>query len=298
MMHWMAQDQAQFMRQFVPNPTDSVIYMQYGPSLQAFRDIGGDAVLGVTYSSVVAHLQDQIGLAFSDRYRKRWGPKSTPLVGCETYDACWHWAIAAAVAGGSGAPGEHDQNRKVSYWLRYLPYRGVQGVTRYWRDPPEDPWPYQAAIPYPDATNDPSLGHGAPVLPDPGSREASNSHHATSLYHGEFPDAALVEGMNETVPESELLLSCRGVSKFFGAMAAVDNIDLDVRPGEVLGIGGPNGAGKTTLFDVVSGLTQVETGSIRFMGKEILGLSPWSIRHLGIARTFQLNAGFDNLDGA
>ena len=158
MMHWMAQDQAQFMRQFVPNPTDSLIYMQYGPSLQAFRDIGGDAVRGVTYSSVVAHLQDPIGLAFSDRYRKRWGPKSTPLVGCETYDACWHWAIAAAVAGGSGAPGEHDQNRKVSYWLRHLPYRGVQGVTRYWRDPPEDPWPYQAAIPYPDATNDPSLG--------------------------------------------------------------------------------------------------------------------------------------------
>ncbi len=101
--------------------------------------------------------------------------------------------------------------------------------------------------------------------------------------------------MSETIPGSEPLLLCRGVSKFFGAMAAVDNVDLDLWPGEVLGIGGPNGAGKTTLFDVVSGLTQAEIGSIRFMGKEILGLSPWTIRHLGIARTFQLNAGFDTL---
>ena len=157
-MHWMAQDQAQFMLQFVPNPTNSIVYMQYGPSLQAFRDIGGDAVLGVTYSSVVAHLQDDIGRHFADRYRTRWGEKSTPLVGCETYDACWHWAIASCVAGGTGGPGEHDQNRKVGGWLRHLPYRGVEGISRYWRDPPEDPWPYQAAIPYPDATTDPSLG--------------------------------------------------------------------------------------------------------------------------------------------
>ena len=95
--------------------------------------------------------------------------------------------------------------------------------------------------------------------------------------------------------QSEPLLSCRGVSKYFGAMAAVDNIDIELRSGEILGVGGPNGAGKTTLFDVISGLTPADSGSIRFLGKEIRGLSPWTVCHLGVARTFQLNAGFDTL---
>lgn len=159
MCHWVAQDQAQFMLQFTPNPTDSLIYMQYGPSLQAFRDIGGKAVEGVTYSSVVAALQDEIGRDFIARYKKRWGEDSTPMIGSESYDACWHWATAAAIAGGTAGPDGHDQNRQVSWRMRRLIYRGVQGVTRYWRDgPSEEPWPFNAAIPYPDATRDPSLG--------------------------------------------------------------------------------------------------------------------------------------------
>ena len=52
---------------------------------------------------------------------------------------------------------------------------------------------------------------------------------------------------------SEPLLSCQGVDKYFGALAAVRDMTFDVFPGEALGIGGPNGAGKTTLFDVISG---------------------------------------------
>lgn len=70
-------------------------------------------------------------------------------------------------------------------------------------------------------------------------------------------------------PDVQPLLSCRGVGKRFGALAAVNNLSFDVMPGEVLGIGGPNGAGKTTLFEVISGLNPASEGDILFGGKAI-----------------------------
>lgn len=91
------------------------------------------------------------------------------------------------------------------------------------------------------------------------------------------------------------LLSCRNVSKYFGAMAAVKDLSFDLHAGEVLGIGGPNGAGKTTLFELVSGLNPADQGQIVLDGREIQALPPHSICHLGIARMFQSNAGFDTL---
>jgi branched-chain amino acid transport system ATP-binding protein len=91
------------------------------------------------------------------------------------------------------------------------------------------------------------------------------------------------------------LLSCSPVSKHFGALAAVNDLTFDVAEGEVLGIGGPNGAGKTTLFEVISGLNPATAGAITFAGRPITRLSPERICHAGIARTFQLNAGFDSL---
>jgi len=91
------------------------------------------------------------------------------------------------------------------------------------------------------------------------------------------------------------LLACRNVSKHFGALAAVNDLSFEVAPGEVLGIGGPNGAGKTTLFEVISGLNPASGGDIVFDGRPITRLSPEYICHAGIARTFQLNAGFDSL---
>ena len=92
-----------------------------------------------------------------------------------------------------------------------------------------------------------------------------------------------------------LILECRGVTKNFGALAAVDNLDLSIGHGEVVGIGGPNGAGKTTFFDLLSGLSSVTAGEIRFLGREITKLAPHQICHLGMARTFQLNSGFDQM---
>ncbi len=91
------------------------------------------------------------------------------------------------------------------------------------------------------------------------------------------------------------LLSVRNVTKSFGALAAVKDLSFDVAEGEVLGIGGPNGAGKTTLFEVISGLNPATAGSIVFAGRDITRASPEAICHAGIARTFQLNAGFDSM---
>lgn len=149
--HWVPQDLAQFMLQFVPSPTNSLVYMQYGPSLAAFREIGKDATNGVLYSTVIASLRDEIGEDFNNRYKERFGPSSSPLVAAQVYDSAHYYALAAAIAGGTGGPGEFEQNRKVSERLRNLIYRGVMGTTHFFK-------PEQAAIPYPDATNDPSLG--------------------------------------------------------------------------------------------------------------------------------------------
>ena len=91
------------------------------------------------------------------------------------------------------------------------------------------------------------------------------------------------------------LLTCKGVSKHFGALAAVNNLSFEVAQGEVLGIGGPNGAGKTTLFEVISGLNPATGGSVIFDGRDITHLPPEAICHAGIARTFQLNACFESL---
>ena len=148
--HWVPQDLAQFILQFVPNPTNSLVYMQYGPSLAAFREIGKAATNGVLYSTVVASLQDEIGQDFNNRYKKKFGPSASPLVAAQVVDSTNIWAIAAALAGGTSGPGEPEQNRKVAARLRPFIYRGTMGTMHFNTE--------QGAIPYPDETKDPSLG--------------------------------------------------------------------------------------------------------------------------------------------
>jgi len=149
--HFYPQDLAQFMVQFVPNPTPSLIYMQYGPTLPAFREIGKEAVNGVLFSTVVGCLQDEIGKDFEARYKAKFGANAGHMSGGQSYDGAYIWAIAAALAGGSGEPGNDEQNRKVAARMRQLIYRGVNGVTRF--IPNEN-----AAYSYPTQVKDPSLG--------------------------------------------------------------------------------------------------------------------------------------------
>jgi ABC-type branched-subunit amino acid transport system ATPase component len=91
------------------------------------------------------------------------------------------------------------------------------------------------------------------------------------------------------------LLECQDVFRHYGSLAAVDGVSMTVMPGEVLGIGGPNGAGKTTFFDVITGITAPTGGRIVFDGHDITQMGADRICHMGVARTFQLNAAFDHL---
>ena len=73
----------------------------------------------------------------------------------------------------------------------------------------------------------------------------------------------------------------------FGGLVAVDEVDMDVREGEILGLIGPNGSGKTTIFNMITGLYTPTGGDFLFEGKSLLGWSPHEIARQGVARTFQ-----------
>ncbi len=83
------------------------------------------------------------------------------------------------------------------------------------------------------------------------------------------------------------ILEGNKVSKYFGGLAAVSQVDFHVDKGEVFGLIGPNGAGKTTLFNLISGAFVPKSGVIKFRGKKISGLRPHRICRMGMARTFQ-----------
>ncbi len=91
------------------------------------------------------------------------------------------------------------------------------------------------------------------------------------------------------------LLECRGLTKSFGGLAALQDLDLEVSPGEIVSVIGPNGAGKTTLFNVITGIYEPDRGEVWFDGHNITGLKPNQITKLGIARTFQTVHLFPNM---
>ncbi len=88
------------------------------------------------------------------------------------------------------------------------------------------------------------------------------------------------------------LLELTGVTKLFGKLAALEDINLCVQEGEVLGICGPNGSGKTTLINIISGYYRPNRGTVHLEGEKISGLRPDQVAARGIARTFQSNMCF------
>jgi branched-chain amino acid transport system ATP-binding protein len=91
------------------------------------------------------------------------------------------------------------------------------------------------------------------------------------------------------------ILEGQGVTKYFGGLAALTNVDFHVDQGEILGLIGPNGAGKTTLFGLISAAHVPKSGVIRFKGENITGLKPYKICRQGLARTFQSVKIFPNM---
>ena len=94
---------------------------------------------------------------------------------------------------------------------------------------------------------------------------------------------------------SEPLLKLTRVSKRFGGLAAVQDLDLEVWPREIVSVIGPNGAGKTTVFNLITGIYRPSSGDVLLASRSINGLSPDKVLRRGIARTFQNIRLFNNM---
>jgi branched-chain amino acid transport system ATP-binding protein len=95
--------------------------------------------------------------------------------------------------------------------------------------------------------------------------------------------------------ERRPLLELSGVSKSFGGLACISDLDLHVDEGEIVSVIGPNGAGKTTLFNVITGVYRPDEGEILLDGKSLVGLYPHQVTNRGVARTFQTLRLFLNM---
>lgn len=107
----------------------------------------------------------------------------------------------------------------------------------------------------------------------------------------DLPVPAAMAGDRAAGPE----ISIRGGSKTFGAVVALDQVDLDIERGRIIGLVGANGSGKTSLINAITGFSKLSRGSISVRGRAIATMSPAAIARLGIGRTFQTPRIFDHL---
>lgn len=92
-----------------------------------------------------------------------------------------------------------------------------------------------------------------------------------------------------------MILTVKNLDKHFGGVYAVHNCTFDIKEGTITSIIGPNGAGKTTLFNLITGITKPDKGTVRYKNKNITGLKPYEVARAGISRTFQLAKVFKYL---
>ena len=94
---------------------------------------------------------------------------------------------------------------------------------------------------------------------------------------------------------AEAALRIEGLTRRFGGLVAVDDVDLELESGRLNAIIGPNGAGKTTLFNLVTGLIPADSGHVRFNGIDLVGMKPHQIVARGVSRTLQIKSVFAGL---
>jgi branched-chain amino acid transport system permease protein len=179
--------------------------------------------------------------------------------------------LTRAALGGSAAQGVHLIVYGIILILviRFVP-RGIESWVRAWARG--------------------MVGRIADAIYGPATPESVAVVNAPVMALPEGASLGLRASAGDAVP-----LTIEGVSMRFGGAVGVRGVDLEVRPGEVLGLIGPNGSGKTTLFNLVTGFLTPQTGRIRFGGGDIAGLPPYRINRLGIARTFQIVRPFTSL---
>ncbi len=85
-----------------------------------------------------------------------------------------------------------------------------------------------------------------------------------------------------------MMLQIQGVRKTFGGLIALNDVNLEIDDGEIVGLIGPNGAGKTTLFNIINGVYSPDEGKILFQGQDVTAKAPYRMSKLGLARTFQI----------
>jgi branched-chain amino acid transport system substrate-binding protein len=142
---YFAGDDASFIKQFVQKPTNSLVHMQYGPSVPEFLQLTKSAGNGVLWASVIALTQDAIGRPFIDEYRRRFKAEPGFSQGGGTFDSTLIYATAAALAGGP------EDRQKIARITRGLIFRGVTGARHF---NAQD----QTNRPYPTFTKDAGLG--------------------------------------------------------------------------------------------------------------------------------------------
>jgi len=96
-------------------------------------------------------------------------------------------------------------------------------------------------------------------------------------------------------PSGDTILEAKAVTKAFGGLVAVREVDLAIPRGGIVSLIGPNGAGKTTTFNMVNGQLRADSGSIQLNGQELVGRKPREIWHMGVGRTFQIAETFASL---
>jgi branched-chain amino acid transport system permease protein len=114
-----------------------------------------------------------------------------------------------------------------------------------------------------------------------------------------LPTASTSSQADRTAAHSMLgagpVLQCKQLTKRFGGLVALNHVDIEVQPGQILAVIGPNGAGKTTLFNLITGFDRCNEGSIHFIEHNITRRAPYRIAQEGIARTFQTSRPFPSL---